>query len=237
MEAGIGYDKCLSFINCQIKPVKPGKGKRTQVRAVTISRDAGSGAHAIAEQLATELQSKSKPGTRPWTVFDKDLVTKVLEDHNLPARMAEFIPEDRMTELQDAVQELFGLRPPSWTMIQHISETILRLIELGNVILIGRGANLVSRGNPEVLHVRLVGSETVRAARLAKARKITQKAALSALRKEDLGRARYVRKYFETDFEDSRLYHITFNTDLVSEAHVVTILSQVVLEGIGEPAR
>lgn len=237
MHTGIGYDKCLSFINCQIKPAKPGKGKRTRVRAVTISRDAGSGAHAIAEQLAAELQAGSQPGKRPWTVFDKDLVTKVLEDHDLPARMADFIPEDRMTELQDAVQELFGLRPPSWTMIQHTSETMLRLVELGNVILIGRAGNVVSRDNPEVLHVRLVGSEEVRVARIAEARELGRRVALETLRKEDRGRARYVKKYFDADVDDSRLYHMTFNTDLVSQAHVVRILSEVVLGGIGTPAR
>jgi len=235
MHTGIGYDECLSFINCHIKPTKPGKrvrGKPAQFRALTISRQSGSGAHEIAEQLAARLQPLVQTTQRPWTVFDKDLVTRVLEDHHLPARMAEFIPEDRITELQDAVQELFGLRPPSWTLIQHTSETILRLVELGDVILIGRGANVVARSHPEVLHVRLVGSEEMRAMRIADARKISRKAALEALRKEDRGRARYLKKYFDADVEDPRLYHMVFNTDMVSQPQVVNVLSAIISGGL-----
>jgi len=40
-----------------------------------------------------------------------------------------------------------------------IAETILHLAEQGNVILIGRGANLVTRELQHVFHVRLVGSQ------------------------------------------------------------------------------
>ncbi|MCU0787815.1 MAG: cytidylate kinase-like family protein [Verrucomicrobia bacterium] len=234
MSLGIEYDKCLSFINCQITPgqVRPREGSPPKrLRAVTISRESGSGAHAIATQLATRLQAREKRGRRPWTVFDKDLVTRVLEDHHFPARMAEFIPEDRMSELQDAVQELFNLRPPSWTIIQHTSETMLRLVELGNVILIGRAGNIVTQTNPEVLHIRLVGSEATRTARIAEARQVSQRTALQALRREDRGRARYVRKYFGHDIQNPLLYHATFNTDLVSTDSVVNLLETLVEGG------
>jgi cytidylate kinase len=230
MHTGLGYDKCLTFINCQIKPAKLDTGKRgrpPRFRAVTLSRESGSGAHEIADHLAARLQSDNRGAKRPWTVFDKDLVTRVLEDHHLP---------DRRTELQDAVEEFFGLRPPSWTLIHHISETVLRLVELGNVILIGHGSSLVTRSHADVLHVRLVGSEPIRAMRIADARKISRKAALEVLRKEDRGRARYVKKYFGENIEDPRLYHMVFNTDLMAQDHVVTILDAVIsgrLESIG----
>lgn len=236
MHTGVGYDKCLSFINCQITPAKHVEAKRaapSRFRALTFSRESGSGAHDIAEQLAARLQARDRPGRRPWTVFDRELVTKVLEDHHFPARMAEFIPEDRRTELQEAVEELFGLRPPSWTLIQHMSETILRLVELGNVILIGRGANVVTRDQPQVLHVRLVGSEERRAARLAKSRNITRKAALEALRKEDRGRERYLKKYFGAAIHDPLLYHVGFNTDLVPPSRIVDLLTEITLGGLG----
>lgn len=232
MDMGSAYDRCLSFISCQITPAKTGEGKHgVPFRAVTLSRESGSGAHAIGEQLAARLQSRTQPGQRPWTVFDKELVQQVLKDHDLPARMAEFIPEDRRTELQDAVEELFGLRPPSWTLIQHTTETVLRLVELGNVILIGRGANVVTRGQPQVLHVRLVGSEERRAARLSEFRKISRKDALETLRKEDRGRERYLKKYFGADIDNPLLYHVAFNTDLVALERVVDVLTDITLGG------
>jgi cytidylate kinase len=234
MSMGIEYDKCRSFINCQITPgqtLKRGGKLPNCFRAITFSRESGSGAHAIATQLAARLQAEERAGRRPWTLFDKELVTKVLEDHHLPARMAEFIPEDRMSELQDAVQELFSLRPPSWTIIQHTSETMLRLLELGNVILIGRAGNIVTRTRPDVLHVRLVGSEETRGSRIAESRRISRRAALQALRTEDRGRARYVKKYFDQDIHDPLLYHTTINTDLISQDRVVDLLSTLMLAG------
>ena len=235
MQMGIGYDKCLTFINCQIKPGKPVRGKSSAFsgfRAVTFSRESGSGAHDIAQQLATELQSDEPTGERPWTVFDKELVTKVLEDHHFPARMAEFIPEDRRNALQGAVEEMFGLRPSSWTLIQHMTETILRLVELGNVILIGRGAHVVTRGRKDVLHVRLTGSMEARAARVARTRKISQKQARETILREDQGRARYLKKYLDEDIENPLLYHVTINTDWISANRAVDLLTQLVTEGV-----
>ena len=39
-----------------------------------------------------------------------------------------------MTELQDIMDEVFGLHPPAWTVVRQITETILQLAELGGVL-------------------------------------------------------------------------------------------------------
>src|SRR5450759_74928 len=89
-------ESCLSFISSQSAP-PPGGVKESGVRrAVTISRQAGCGAVLIAEKLARYLQQQApRPGVN-WTVFDRDLMDKVLADHNLPGYLAEFLPEDRI---------------------------------------------------------------------------------------------------------------------------------------------
>lgn len=53
--------------------------------AAAISRQTGSGSTRIANKLADYLQAFTPADARPWTVFDKNLITKVLEDHQLPA--------------------------------------------------------------------------------------------------------------------------------------------------------
>jgi cytidylate kinase len=231
MQNQAGFDRCRSFIDCQLGPKKAGKADRQpgRFRAVTLSRQTGSGAHAIAEALAVRLAAQEKAPGRPWTVFDRELVARVLEDHNLPAKMADSIPEDRMTELQDAVDELFGLRPGSWAFVQQTSETILRLVELGHVILIGRAANIVTRHREDVLHVRLVAPEQERVQRLQADRQLTRKSALAIVRQEDLGRARYVRKYFETDINEPSQYHLTLNTAWLGQERAVELLSDLML--------
>lgn len=230
MTTGIGFNQYLSFINCQLGPVGLKKQKPAQhhsFRAITLSRETGSGAYEIAEKLASSLQPSKQSGGRPWTVFDRELMKEVLKDHHLPTRMAEHIPEDRMTELQDAVEELFGLHPSSWTLIHQTSETILRLVELGNVILIGRGANLVTQHRKDVLHVQLIASKETRINRLKAQRRISRRAALELLRREDRGRARYLKKYFEADVGNPQIYHLTINTELIPLDEIVKMLTSV----------
>ena len=114
MDAAV--DKCLAFVRYQLQPAQLGKlvtngGQRW--RAVTISRQAGSGGSAVAKELAKYLQVHVPNGACPWTVFDRNLVEKVLEDHHLPARLARFMPENRVSEIEDFLDELLGVHPKS----------------------------------------------------------------------------------------------------------------------------
>ena len=232
MNSNIHYDQCLSFLNCQIAPHarKPAPAEMF-FRSVTLSRQTGSGGNSVAVRLAALLNEAGRKGDCPWTVFDRDLIEKVLEDHQLPARLAKFFPEDRLTELEDIMDEVFGLRPASYTVVQQTSETMLKLAALGNVVLIGRAGNIVTRKLPDVLHVRLVGSLETRARRLSESRGMTRKSALDLIAREDAGRRRYVKKYFGEDIENAQLYHLVINTDLVSIEETASLLTRMVLHG------
>src|SRR5271157_283573 len=141
MTKHLELEKCRSFINSQVHPSARARLAQEgfQRRAVTISRQSGAGGHPIAEKLAAYLEEHAPNPDCRWTVFDRNLVEQVLEDHHLPKRLAQFMAEDRMSEITDTMDELFGLHPPSWTLVRSTADTILRLAQLGNVILIGRG--------------------------------------------------------------------------------------------------
>ena len=213
-----GVERCRTFINCQMEPAKAGERfPGVSIRpAITISRQAGCGALVVAEKLAALLQPVTPSSDPPWTVFDRNLMEKVLEDHNLPARLAQFLPEDRATELQDITDEFFGLRPGSWTVIQQTSETILKLAELGNVILIGRAANIITAKLPHVIHVKLVAPLETRLQHCQEHYGMTAKVAREFCQREDEGRRRYLKKYFQANVDDALLYDLTINTGSVA---------------------
>lgn len=226
------FDPCVSFLNSQIKPsgrepARPGQKFRT----VTLSRQTGSGANSVANLLVAKLNSNGRTPAPAWAAFDRDLVEKVLADHQLPSRLAKYFPEDRLTQIQDAMDGVLGLRPESCTLLEQTTETILRLAKLGNVILVGRGANLVTRELPDALHVRLVGSVETRVRRLAEKRGMTRGFALAMIEREDLGRRRYLKRYFEANIDDPLLYHLTLNTDLVTVEETVEMLARIVVKG------
>lgn len=228
----LDYDQCLSFLNCEIKPpARAAARKVNRFQAVTLSRATGSGAYSIAEHLAAQLTKADRKAPCQWTVFDGNLIEKVLEDHNESPRLASRFPEDRLSEVEDSMDELFGLRPTPSTVVEQTSETILKLCALGNVIIIGRAGNMVARRLPGVLHVRLVGSLETRVRRLAENRGMTPKSALAYVEKSDLGRARYLKKYFGVSMDDPLLYHLVINTDLLPTEVAAQLIAHTVLNG------
>lgn len=228
MQNPVDLERCQTFVNYQSRPAKRATLEKPTglPRAITISRQAGCGAGVVAGKLAKLLQQHSPKDCCPWTVFDRNLMAKVLEDHHLPGRLAKFLPEDRMTELQDIADELFGLRPASWTVIEQTTETILHLAGLGHVIIIGRGANVITARLPEVFHVRLVAPFEQRIEHAHEAYEMTKEAAREFCRREDLGRARYLKKYFKANINDALLYHLIINTGLVSYDEAARLIAE-----------
>jgi cytidylate kinase len=223
-------EKCQTYIDCHLQPPKSSRAPGwVHVPSVTISRQTGAGGILVARALADWLQAHAPRSSCPWTVFHKNLVQKVLEDHNLPTRLAQFMPEDMVSGISDAVEELLGLHPASWKLVRQTTETILQLAELGNAILVGRGANVITAHLGNVFHVRLVGSIERRTGRVTAAHKISRRAAEEFIKSEDAGRRRYLRKYFGRDIDDPLLYHMTINTDGIPEAEAAELIGRAVV--------
>jgi len=232
MNAPVGLEKCWSFINCNLQPAGQAKHAIGSLRrpAIAISRQSGCGAHIVAEQLARYLQSRAPAEKPPWTVFDRNLVETVLADHHLPGHLARFMPEDRVSAIDDAMRQIFGQYPPAEALVGQTSETILRLAELGNVILLGRGANILTAAMPHVVHVRIVAPLAKRIANMEEFEHLSHKAAAERIHQEDQGRQRYVRRHFNRDIDDPLLYHLVINTGLVSLEDTAKLIGDFVLE-------
>lgn len=225
-----GLQRYLESVKYRSQPLwmPPSHPSRIQRRVVTISRQAGSGAHVVAEELVSTLQARARPGAAPWTVFDRNLVERVLKDHELPERLAEFMPEDRVSGIADTLDELFGVHPLSWTLVRKTADTILRLAELGNVVLIGRGATVITGKLEYVFRVRLVGSVERRVEHVQEYLHLDRVEAAEYVRKQDQGRKRYVKKYYAKDIEDPLLYHVVINTDRVPYSEAGRMIADAV---------
>jgi cytidylate kinase len=115
-------------------------------------------------------------------------------------------------------------------LVRQTAETILHLAELGNVILIGRGANVITSRLDYVFHVRLVGSFERRVELVQRFEHLGEKAAGEFVRREDLGRKRYLKKYFNVNIDDHLRYHLILNTDFISCEKAARIIGDAVLE-------
>ncbi len=229
MWKNIGIERCVSFINAQMR--SDGQEARCEAAikpAVTISRMTGAGGRTVAATLAEYLQTRI-PAHCQWTVFDRNLMEKVLEDHHLNKHIAEFMPEKHKNLLTDTVEELLGLHPSSWTLLQQAAETILHLAQMGYVILVGRGANIITSKLPNVFHVRLIGSIEKRTARVQHVYDLDRDDAIEFLKKEDNGRRRYLKEHFEKDIDDPLLYHLIINTDRIPYDDAARLIGDTVV--------
>lgn len=236
----VKLDKCLSYIDAQITRLpgsEQGARSRRHWASITLSRQAGAGGRAVAEMLVAYLQEREREPCPAWTVFDRNLVEKVLEDHNLPQKLAEYMPEDRRPLLDEIMGELLGLHPPSWTLFHQTCQTILQLAELGHAIILGRGANFIAARLDNVVHVRLVGSLDRRVERVCVQRRVSPQEARELIEREDRSRTAYVKKHFGKDVEDALHYHLVINTDHVDLPEAARLIARLALfkQGIPEP--
>ncbi len=222
-------DRCLSFINSQSAPAKRAMTPVGLRRAVTISRQVGCGAVHIAEKLAAHLQQHAPPQNAPWTIFDRNLMDQVLADHNLPAYLAKTLPEDRMSALEDMIAELVGARPTVQKLVLQTTETVLKFADLGGVIIIGRGGNIITAKLPHVLHVRLVAPLEDRIERICRDDHKTPAEARKFCVEEEQARLRYLKTYFNADINDPMDYHLVINTSRVGYENTAKLIGDAVL--------
>lgn len=226
-----GFGRHLAHINSRPRfhdELRDGRSEPVRL-AVAISSQTGSGALRVGEGLAEYLQGNAPAAEPRWRVFDRSLMAKVLEDHNLPTRFAKFLPEDAHNAVDEVLDELLGLHPPSWVIVQQSIETILNLIRAGNVILVGWGANAIASKLTNVFHVRLVASMEQRIARIQAREHLNRNEAAAFVEHSDRGRARYVKRYFDQDVGNVLLYGLVVNTDRFSDAAVVRLIGDAML--------
>jgi hypothetical protein len=222
-------DRCREWLICQLDERnhtstarrRPGPGP-----AVTISDQTGSGTYEIANRLAALLQAGERNGAVPWTVFDRELVEKVLQEDHLPERLVQFVPEERRSFIEDVMEDLLGLHPPLWTMVPKAVQSILYLADSGQVILVGRGAGFVTGRMPNVFHVRLIASLLKRIERVQRLEDLSPKEAAKFIARRDHGRERYVRAYVNNGLDNDLLYHLVLNTDLIPPPEAAELLAE-----------
>lgn len=223
-----GLEKCFSFVNSHAVPGQAGTEPRVR-RAVTISRQVGCGAVLIAERLAHYLQQCTPDDHAEWTVFDRELMDKVLADHNLPKYLAQFLPEDSASRIQDSLADLFHVHPPTHEVVKQTAETILQLAGLGNAIIIGRAGSIITARMPNVLRVRLIAPIEDRIARICRDDHKTPEEARRFCLEEEQARLRYVKTYFHADISDPLHFHLVINTSSVGIENTARIIGDAVL--------
>ncbi len=223
------YEKCKRYIESHSAKTEEKDKKRIVFPVITISRQTGAGSFEVSERLIRILDEKSKEPEQKWTYFNKELIQKVIEDHNLPKIVSNYIAESKYSHINDAVYELLGVKPSDWTLIQKTTETILQIGRMGKAIIVGRGGNIITSKLPNAFHIRLVAPLEKRVEHVRQVFGFTRDKALDYINKEDKARNHYLKSYFFHSADDVTLYHLTLNTGLLTYDQAAEIISNAVI--------
>jgi cytidylate kinase len=195
--------------------------------SITISRQMGAGGIEIAQLLADRLKDSSK---RTWTVFDRNLAELVWRNRNLPTPADVFLHEEMPQSIQNAVQEVLGVRITTWDLVEHTAATVLRLACLGNAIFIGRGSNIITANQKHVLHVRLMAPFAKRVRQIEEHHRLGTQEAVELILLTDDARRRYIKHYFRAEIDDPINYHLVINTGLTGYDEAARIIADATMK-------
>ncbi len=196
--------------------------------SITISRQTGAGADVVSKILVDYLKPYCKEGLG-WTIFDKNLIEKVLADHNLPDRLSLFYEERKQTLLQSMVNEIFSGQT-SYEVVKKTARTILQLVNKGEVIIIGRGATVITAGFKTVFHVRLIAPDENRISHIMEVYELTRNEAADFLKREDEARYNFVKRHYHKDINDPLLFDLMINTGKCSYHEAAEIICGAVVK-------
>lgn len=173
---------------------------------VTVSRQMGSGGRRIGQLIAQRAG---------YAYFDKEKIVADIQKIGGPWASWE-------REMDEACPTLWERFDRSFSGLVALVEKSICEAALGNnVVIVGRGANIILQGVPHAYHIRVVGPLDLRVAWVAKHFDIPRDAALKLLKKIDHDRACYLQAVYHSDWNDPREYEAVFDVGIQSEEEIV----------------
>lgn len=207
------------IINDQIKRWEMEKIEKKPVRdavtIVTISREAGSRGHEVAEQFCR------KTG---FDLFHNEILEAMVEASKTSRALLETLDERGMNIVDDIVSNFVSehhLWPDDYSKL--LFKILTTIGKHGNALILGRGGNCVLRSQ-NALRVRIVSPLAVRRAYIQKHLDLNTDDAQKYIVRMDANRIAFVKRYFNSDAADPSNYDLILNTGTLSVEKVVEII-------------
>jgi len=194
---------------------------------VTVARQIGSQGELIAKRIAEILTEQSR-GLEPWIIVDKNIADHVIEDHHLPPRISRFLSEEETTSIEDHIEGMLGINVPHATVMDKMTQTIVRIARMGHVVFVGRAAHVITARFPRAVHIRVVGSFERRVERIMKEMDCPRHDAESEVRRVDERRDSFVAKNFHSALDDPTRFDLIINTDRVAVEEAARMVAHLV---------
>ncbi|GFE57623.1 AAA family ATPase [Geobacter sp. AOG1] len=199
--------RLASFLEVSRRNLKgPWRGDKVRP-TITISREFGCEGFPVTEKLQELLEKQTGDD---WTVMDKALLEEVAKHHNLSEELLHNLGEKNRF-IDDMVSTFSSRWKSDKDYYRLLCKQIVALSEKGNVIIIGRGASILTQDKPHCYHFRMIASQEFKLKSITKRLGIDEDEAEKLIRKKQRQREEFIKDFLNRDVADPTLYHLVFN--------------------------
>lgn len=208
---------------------------------ITISRQIGSMGDELAERLSQELG---------YRYFDKLLMTEIAVASGLSEAEVIDYNEDNY-KIKNFFEQLFNRKTPLGKItVKEKDETgrtvittktfdeenslaftqavIKKLVDWDNVVIVGRGGQILLRNVPHTLHLRVIAPLEFRIENIMKKKGFSREDALKYISEKDRAAQEYLYRFYNVDWNDPELYHMVINMGMWNLDKIVKVIKETI---------
>lgn len=213
------------FIQLSEKAKQESAEKDRKRPTITISREFGCEGYPVAESLREVLEAKTHES---WSIMDRALLDEVAKNHHLLESVL-----GKLGEKSRALEEVVSTFSSSWKT-EHdyyrlLCKELFSLAVGGNVILVGRGAAIVTQSLENCYHFRLYAPMRFKIEYIAKKTCLTVAETEALIEKKQRQRDAFVRDFLNKDARDLLYYHMAFNNDRTPSPRIAAVIADYML--------
>ncbi|HEX7510644.1 MAG TPA: cytidylate kinase-like family protein [Chitinivibrionales bacterium] len=186
---------------------------------ITVSREAGCDADAIAKILAKKFD---------LVLYDWKIVEEIAKASHVSEQAVATLDENIAYELSEWLTGLSA--GPSFSTTQYMQslrKVLFTVAAHGNAIIVGRGANFLLPPDKITIGIRFVASLTARAKNIMRELGLSEESALAQIKQTDNEQRQWVKKHAGADINDAGHYHLNINIALIAPDKIVQIVKDI----------
>ncbi|GLV58372.1 cytidylate kinase [Dictyobacter sp. S3.2.2.5] len=197
-----------------------------QMRAITISREYGSGGGEIARRVAQKLQ---------WQLIDHEFVVRIA--HMLGVSEYEVEQQDEYSQgtIARILSSMRSIDPALLVDTSNMNtseegyhQALVSVVQAvareGHVVIVGRGSQKILERIRDVLHVRIIAPLEQRIAYVVQREGLNRDLARDRVLQKDRHRERYLQAHYRANSSDAHLYDLVLNTGVIDLDSTVDLI-------------
>lgn len=206
----------------------PEQKKKAERHFITISREYGCSGFNIGKEIAKILNSAPEKPEPLWAAYERQVLDRVMEDLGISSYLAKTMTDDAQRNMTNVLKSTFSDLPPQVAVYQKLAETIRLLAVNGNVIIVGRASNVITRGMAGGYHVMVIAPMEYKIVNVMKHKNVSKKEAEKLVTENTKRRVNYIKEYVRFDVNDYHNYDLVINLSNYS----VSGAAHLIIEGL-----